>query len=57
MQSIDLDEDREDTNDQQEGRVSHTKRKTLEEIKSLVGEDEESTVSFVIVGNTLQNSN
>jgi hypothetical protein len=50
VESIDLDEEQEDANAQQAARVTHTKRKTLEEIKSLVGEDEGSVVSFVIVG-------
>lgn len=55
VQSVDLDEEQEDTNAHQAARVSHTKRKTLEEIKSLVREAEGSTVSFVIVGKSDQN--
>lgn len=39
---------------QQASRVSHAKKKTLEEIKSLVRTDESSAVSFVIVGKDLR---
>ena len=51
MQSVDLDDDETDeTNAQQALRLSHIKKKTLEEIKSLAGAEDGSTVSFVIVG-------
>ena len=51
MQSVDLnDDDADETNAQQALRLSHIKKKTLEEIKSLVGAEDSSTVSFVIVG-------
>jgi hypothetical protein len=39
---------------QQASRVSHAKKKTLEEIKSLVRTDESTAVSFVIVGKDLR---
>ena len=52
MQTVDLNDDEAgESGSQQAFRVAHVKKKTLEEIKSLVGAEDGSTVSFVIVGN------